>query len=194
MREMPQVFIFRVVGLTIDLERDVVRLGVLDLLLTGFDIPFSPRRDDRHIRSEMFDRQLKTHLIVALAGASVADRVRAFFERYVHKALCDAGSRGRGAQQIVFVDSARLHGGDDIFIDIFLGQIQHIELGRAGLDRLFLESVELIVLTDIARNRDDLAVIVVLFEPRNDDRCVQSAAVSQHYFFDICFIHIGTSE
>ncbi len=75
---MPQVLILAVVGLAVDLEGDVMRLGILDLFLTGLDIPNTPRSDDGHIGREVLDRQLKTNLIVALAGTAVADRVGAF--------------------------------------------------------------------------------------------------------------------
>ena len=86
----------------------------------------------------MLDRQLKTHLIVALAGAAVADRVGALLESDFDQPLCDAGTRGGGTQQVILIDGARLHGRDDEIIDVFLGLIEDIELGRAGLDRFFL--------------------------------------------------------
>ena len=197
MAQVPQVLILRVVGLTVDLEGDVMRLGILDLFLTGLDVPDTPRSDDGHVGSEVLDRQLETNLIVALAGTAVADRVGAFLESDLDKTLRDAGTRGRGTQQVFLIDSARLHGGDDEIVDILLGLVEDIELGRAGFERLFLQTLELVVLTDVAGYRDDLAVIVVLFEPRDDDGCVQTARISENDFLDVFLVdslHGDTSE
>ena len=174
-----------------------MRLGILDLFLTGLDVPDTPRSDDGHVGSEVLDRQLETNLIVALAGTAVADRVGAFLESDLDKTLRDAGTRGRGTQQVFLIDSARLHGGDDEIVDILLGLVEDIELGRAGLERFFLQTLELVVLTDVAGYRDDLAVIVVLFEPRDNDGCVQTARISENDFLDVFLVdslHGDTSE
>ena len=53
-----------------------MRLSVGDLLLAGVELPEAPRGDDVHLRSERMDGQLEADLIVALAGAAVADGVR----------------------------------------------------------------------------------------------------------------------
>ena len=39
----------------------------------------------------------------------------------------------------------------------------------------FLQALQLVVLAYVPRYRDDLGVIVVLFQPGYDNRCVQSA-------------------
>ena len=165
-----------------------MRLGILDLFLTGLDIPDTPRSDDGHVGGEVLDRQLKTNLIVALAGTAVADRVGALLEGDLDETLGDAGTRGGGTQQVFLVYGARLHGGDDKVVDILLGLVEDIELGSAGLERLFLQALELVVLTDIAGYRDDLAVIVVLFEPRDDDGCIQTARISENDLLDVFLV------
>ena len=43
-------------------------------------------------------------------------------------------------------------------------------------------------LADIARNGDDFAVVVVLFQPGNDDRGIQPAGVGQHNLLDVFLI------
>ena len=125
----------------------------------------------------MLDGQLETDLIVALTGTAVADRVGAFLESDIDQTLCDAGTCGRGTQQIVLINSARLHGGDDILVYILLCQIEDIQLGGAGLDGFFLQTLQLVGLTDVAGYGDDLTVIVVFLEPRDDDGCIQTAGI-----------------
>ena len=68
-----------------------MRFGVGDLLLAGFNIPHAPRGDDLHIGGKRLDRQLKPHLIVALAGAAVTDGVCALLLGDLHQALGDNG-------------------------------------------------------------------------------------------------------
>ena len=189
-REMPQVLVLRIVRLAVDLQRDIVRLGVVDLLLAGLDAPLTPRGDDRHLRRKRLDRQLETHLIVAFARAAVADRVRTLGQRDFNNPLGDHRPRKRRAQQIfALVHRARLHRGEDVVLDEFLLQILDIQLGGAGLDGLLLQAVQLGALTHVARHGDNLAVVVILLQPRDDDRGIQTAGIGQHDFFDVFLIH-----
>ena len=72
--QMPQVLILGVVGFTVDLQRNVVSLCIVDFFVTALDGPFSPRSNDRHIRSVCLDCQFETNLIVSFASASSALR------------------------------------------------------------------------------------------------------------------------
>ena len=184
---MPHVFVLGVVGFTVDLEGNIVRLGVVDLFLTGLDAPLTPRGDDGHIGGKVLNGQLETNLIVALAGAAVADSVGAFLESDLHKALGNAGTGVRGAEKIIFVNGARLHGGDDIIVNIFVGEIENVKLGSAGLESFFFQTFELVRLTYVAGYGDDLAVVVVFFEPRDDDGGIKTARIGENDFFDVCF-------
>ena len=78
MAEVPQVLILGVVGLLVDLQRNVVCFRILDLLFTAVQLPETPRSDNIHLRCKCVNSQLETNLIVALAGAAVADCVSAF--------------------------------------------------------------------------------------------------------------------
>ena len=189
MGEVPEVLILGIVGLAVDLEGDVVRLGVVDLLLAGLDAPLPPRGDDGHIGRERLDGELETHLIVALARAAVADGVGVLRLCYLHDALGDDGTRKGGAQHIFLVLRTRLDGGDDVLVHEFVGEILDVQLGRARFQRLFLEPFKLVRLPYVAGDRDDFAVVVVLFEPRDDDGSVQAARVCQHDFLYLALVH-----
>ena len=179
---MPQVLVLGVVRLTRDLERDVVRLGVRDLVVAALELPCTPRRDDVHLGRERLDRQLETHLIVALAGAAVADRVGALGLGDLDDALGDRGTREGRAEQVFFIFGACLQARPDVVLDERLVQILDVQLGRAGRQRLFLQTVQLGALADVAGNGDHLAAVVFL-QPRNDDGCIQTAGIGENDFF-----------
>ena len=189
MAQVPQVLILGIVGFLVDLERDVMRLRVGDLLLAAVQFPEAPRRDNVHLRGERVDRQLETHLVVALARAAVADRVRALLQRNLNDALGDDRTRERGAKQILLIGCARLHGGDNVVVHELLGQVLDVQLGRAGLERLFLQPVQFGTLAHVAGNRDDLAAVMLL-EPRNQHRSIQTARIGQYnlviFPFHVC--------
>ena len=191
MAQVPEVLVLGIVRLARDAQGDVVRLGVLDLLFSGFNRPLSPRGDDRHIRREVLDGKLKAHLIVALAGAAVADRVRALLDGDVDETLRDQRAGRGGAEEIFLIRGAGLEAGHDVIGGILLREIEDIELRRAGLDGLFLQPLELVRLPDVAGDGDDLAVVVVLLQPRDDDRGIQTAGVGEHDFLDVFFLHDG---
>ena len=165
-----------------------MRLGVVDLLVARFEVPNTPRRDDLHVGRERLDRQLETDLIVALARAAVADRVRTLFERDLDDLLGDDGARKAGAEQVLaLIDRARFERREDIVVDELVGEIGDVQLARARLDRLLFKTLELLALTDVARDRDDLAAVVILFEPRDDYGRVQTARISQnHFLYLVC--------
>ena len=188
--QMPHVLVLGVVGLAADLQRDVVRLGVVDLLLAALDVPDSPGSDDGHVGGEGLHGQLEANLIVALAGAAVGDGVRALRLGDLHQALGDDRAGHGGAQQVgVLILRAHLHAGEDHVLDELLVQILDVELGGAGLEGLLLQTVQLAHLTHVAGDRDDLAALVVLLQPGDDDGGVQSAGICQHNFLVILLFH-----
>ena len=189
--QVPEVLVLGVVGLAVDLQGHIVRLGVSDLFLTRLDVPLPPRGDDGHVGREVLDRQLEPDLIVALAGAAVGNGVGALFLGDLDEALGDARPRVARAEQVLLVHRAGLHGRDDVIVDVLVRQVEHVELRRAGLDGLLFEAVELVGLADVAGHGDDFAVIVVLLQPGDDDGRIQTAGVSKDDFFDIFFFHNG---
>ena len=187
--QMPQVLVLGVVGLAVDLQGDVVSLGVVDLFVTALDVPLTPGSNDGHIRAQGLESQLKTHLIVALAGAAVADGICAFLDGDIGQSLGDAGACKAGAQQVVLVLCTELQGGEDVVLHKVLLQIQNVQLGSAGSLGLFLQAVQLGALAHVTGNGDDFAVVVVFLQPGNDDGGIQTTGVGQHDFFDVFLFH-----
>src|SRR5699024_4702741 len=140
--QVPEVFVLGVVGLAADAQGDVVGLGVVDLLVAALDVPLTPGGDDGHIGAESLQGQLEADLVVALAGAAVADGVCALLDGDVGQRLGDAGPGEGGAQQVILVLGAELQGGEDVVLDKVLFQVQHIQLGSAGLFGLFFQAVQ----------------------------------------------------
>jgi hypothetical protein len=92
------------------------------------------------------------------------------------------GPSNRSAQQIfVLVQAARAHHAPQIFRDELLAHVGHMNFGRAGLQRLLFEALQLVIaLADVAAHGDHFALIVFL-QPRNDDGCIEASRVGQRY-------------
>ena len=189
--EVPEVLVLGIVGLPADFQGDVVGLGVVDLLVPALDIPLPPGGDDLHLRGEALDGQLKAHLVVALAGAAVADGVGPLLFGDLHQPLGDDGPGKGGAQKIVFVLGPHLHGGDDHLIHHLVGKVLDVELRSPGLDGLLLQAVQLGALAHVGGDRHHLTVVVVLLEPGDDDGCIQPAGIGEHDFFDAAVVDHG---
>ena len=84
----------------------------------------------------------------------------------------------------------RGHGGNDHVIHHLIHQIGNVELGCAGLDGLLLQPIQLVILADVAGYSDNLGIVVVLFQPGNNNRSVQAAGVGQYNLFDVLLVHI----
>ncbi len=159
-------------------------LRVSDLLVARFDVPNSPRCDYFQFGSKCFNRKLKTNLIVSLARAAVADSVCVFFLGDLDKSLCYRRTRKGRAKQITLVLSTRFKGGEDEVVYEFILYILYVELGSARFLCAVFKTDYLRILSDVSRNADDLNARIILFQPRNDNRCIKSARICQNYFFD----------
>ena len=58
-------------------DEDLVLLGEVDQVGARLELPFPPRRDDLDVGVERIGGQLEAHLVVALAGRAMGDRVGA---------------------------------------------------------------------------------------------------------------------
>ena len=114
--QVPDVLILGIVGLSADLQRNIVSLRIVDLFVPGFDAPFPPGSDDRHIRCKSLDAQLKPDLIVALAGASVTDGVSPLCQGNLRYSLGNKRTGKGRAQHISLIQRSRLHAGKHAFL------------------------------------------------------------------------------
>ena len=57
----------------------------------------------------------------------------------------------------------------------------------SGLDGLFLQALQLLLLAHVSGHGDDLYIAIVLFQPGDNDGCIQSAGIGKDDFFDILF-------
>ena len=188
MAQMPQVLVLGVVGLTVDLQGHVVSLGVIDLLITAHDVPLTPRGDDGHLGSQGLEGQLKTDLVVAFAGAAMADSVGMLFLGDVSQSSGDAGTCVGGAQQVIFILGVCFQAGPDVVLHVIFLQVQDVQLGSAGLEGLFFQAIQFSTLANVTGNGNDFAVVVVFFQPGNDDGSVQTAGVCQNDFLDVFLV------
>ena len=187
--QVPEVLVLGIVGLAGDLQRHVVRLGIVDLFVTRLDVPLSPRGDDGHVGREALDGQLEPDLVVALAGRAVGNGVGAFGQRDLGELLADDGPRKGGAEQVLLILGIHHDGRDDDLVAHLVGEVGDDELARAGLDGLFLQTVELVALADVGRDGDDLRIVVIFLQPGNDDGRIETARVGQNDFLDLALIH-----
>ena len=187
--QVPQVLVLGVGSLTGELQGDVVGLCVVDLLVTGLDIPLTPGGDDLHVGSETLDGQLETDLVIALAGGAVADGVCALSQCDLGQLLADDGTGESGAQQVGLVLCVHLQGGDDDLFDHLIHQISDDQLGSAGGQGLFFQAIQLVSLTDVAGHGDDFGIAIIFLQPGNDDGSIQTAGIGKNNFLNRLFIH-----
>src|SRR5262245_662678 len=182
-REVPDVAVMAVDFFAAGRDRNPALVGVIDSVLARYDVPFAPGRDHRHFGREGFEGQFKTDLIVSFARASVGQRVAAGKLRDLDLAFGDDRTGEGSAEQVfVLVDGAGAQCGPDVFGDEFVAQIFDVNFRRARGDGLLLQAGQLFALPDVGGDRDYFAVIV-LFQPGNDDRGVESAGIGQRDAF-----------
>jgi hypothetical protein len=69
------------------------------------------------------------------------------------------------------------------------GEVGNDQLACPCLDCLFLKPFELVCLTYVSADSDDLRIIVVFLEPWDDDGCVESSRICHYDFLDILVFH-----
>ena len=110
----------------------------------------APRRDHFQLRREPREGELEAHLVVALAGRAVADRVGALGVRDFDLSFGDQRARDRGAEQIVTLvhGVGAQHRKDEVARELF-AQVFDVELARARRQRLSLESGRFLGLANV---------------------------------------------
>jgi hypothetical protein len=160
-------------------HRDAVLLRVGDAVGPRHEVPLAPRRDDRELGCERAERELEAHLVVALAGRAVRDRVAAGLACDLGLVLGDQRPRERGAEQVAaLVDRrARDRRIDEVAHEL-LAHVAHDAVDRAGRACLLGQAGELLLLADVGGERDHLAFVLV-DQPVQDHRRIEPAAVGQ---------------
>ncbi len=124
--------------------------------------------------------ELEPHLVVALAGGAVGDRVGADRVGDLDLALGDQRPRDRGAEEIfALVERIGAEHREDEIAHEFLAQIVDEDLLDAHRLGLAPRRLQLLALADIGGEGDDLAAIGLL-QPAQDDRGVEPARIGQH--------------
>ena len=156
-------------------------LGVLHLLLAGLELPLAHRRQHLEIGVERGDADLEADLVVALAGAAVRDVLGLVAVRLDDEVLDDDRARHRREQRVlVLVQRVGAQGLGEELLDVLLADVLDDGLHRTDVQRLLTHELQVLtLLADVDRERDDIDVVMLL-EPLDGDRGVQSAGVCEY--------------
>jgi hypothetical protein len=183
MRKVPEVAIEGVDLGGGCLHRNVVCGGVGDSVLAGANVPRSPGSDNGEVRRQRLVGQFEADLIVALAGATVGDRVGAFEEGDLNLVLGDDRARHRRAQQVFpLVDCPGTQGRKDVLAQELLAGVDDIGLGSAAGEGLGFDLGEVVGLADVDRGGDDLAVAILFPQPGDDAGGIETSGVGEDDF------------
>ncbi len=164
-RAAEQVVVDREGRLGLRLDRDAA-LGGVDELLVARPGPVAERGDDRHAGVGRLERELEAHLIVALAGAAVDDRVGAEVAGDRTDRLADHGPReGRHERVLALVERVREQRLGDLVARELILAVEHDHVVGAGGVAARDGRLEVAVLADVDEHGDHLFVAVVLLEP-----------------------------
>ena len=163
-------------------------LSPLDLIGTGKQIPLANRGQNLQRRIEHGDAGFETHLVIALARATVGDILCTELVRSIHKMLRDQRTGKRRHQRIlVLVHSIRRKRLRQIFLREHLAHIHYDALERADAQSLFLDFLKTIVLLPHIANHGDDVQIHFILQPLYAARCIKTTGICEYYFvFLLC--------
>ncbi len=166
-------------------HRYLMRLGEFDELGARLELPLPPRRDDLDVGIERIGGELKAHLIVALAGGAMRDRIGAGLVGDFHQPLGDQRPRDRRAEQIdAFVERIHPEHREDEIAHEFFAEILDVDVLDTHELGLLARRLELLALAEIGREGDDLRAVGAL-QPFEDDRGVEPARIGKHHLLDV---------
>ncbi len=182
----PQVVVDRVgddLGAALDGDAVLARVG--DLLLAAH-LPRAHGRDRAQLRGERGDRGLDAHLVVALAGAAVGDRVAAARARVPHRELGDQRAPERGEQRIAAaVERVGLDRREQVLARELLARVDDVTVQRAEVQRLGADRLVVLAgLPEVDGQAHDLGVIAVL-DPLEHHARIEAARVEQQHAPDL---------
>ena len=130
MADVPQIPVTAVAVRCVEGKIDAMCVDIGDLVFTGLHFPYvrhSPGSNDPDVGSKGLDAQLKTDLIVALSGSTVADGGCVFLAGDLNETLGNGWTRHGCAKEIfVLVDRSGLYAGHDVFITEFVDDVFNI--------------------------------------------------------------------
>jgi hypothetical protein len=187
--DVPEVLVARVDLGARRRHLDAALVRVVERILATADVPVAPRRDHFEIRSKRLVSEFETHLVVALAGATVRHGVGADGLGVFDLALGQDRARHAGAEQVAaLVDRHRPQAWPHVVREPLAPQVFDLAGHRTALLRLLFESAQfLIALADVAAVAMHLAVVVLL-QPGDDDGGVEAAGVGED---DLLLAHGG---
>ena len=185
MADVPQVTVTAVTGICSKRKVNAVCAAVFNLGFTGIHVPFvvSPRSDDLDIRSESFDTEFETDLVISLSGCTVADSDSAFFAGNFHKTFGDnRTSHGSTKQIFIFIDCMTLNTRNDVFVTEFIDNIFDVEFGSTTCFCTLVQSIKFASLSTVDADADNF-IIIIFLQPWNDRCRIQTAGISKNNFF-----------
>ena len=162
-------------------DGDLMLFGEGDQLFPAVEVPFAPRGDDADVGSKGVIAQFEPHLVVALAGGTMADGVGTDLPGNLDLFLGDERPGNRSAEQIKpFVQGVGAHHREDIVADELLAQV--FDEDMLGLDahhhRLGARRLQFLALPEIGGEGDDFAAIGLL-QPFEDDAGVEATRIGE---------------
>jgi hypothetical protein len=148
-------------------------------------LPFAPGGNHLDVGVERIIGELEAHLVVALAGRAMGDRIRPSLPRDLDLALGDERPGDGGAQQIAaLVERIGAEHGEDEVADEFLAQILDVDLLDAKHLGLAPGGLQLLALAQIGGEGHHLAAIGRL-QPFQDHGGVEPAGIGEHDLLDV---------
>ena len=171
-------------------HRNAVLVGVGEQFVAGEEIPFPPGCDDLDIGHEGVGAEFKAHLVISFAGGPVGDGIGLLLAGDLDQPLGNEGPCNGGAQQVLaLIDGVGPKHREDEVSDEFLAEVFDVDLLHTKLFGLLPGGLKLLALADVGGEGDDLAAVLVL-QPLEDDRGVESTGVGQHNFLDLGVCHV----
>ena len=168
-------------------DLDLVLLGELQQGLPGLEVPLPPGGDDMDVGLQGVVAELEPDLVIALAGGTMADGVRAGLAGDVDLLLGDQGPGDGGAQQVLaLIDRVGPEHGEDVVADEFLAHV--LDEDVLGLDPggqgLGPGRLDLLALAEVGGEGHHLAAVFGL-QPLQDDRGIKTARIGKDDFLGL---------
>ena len=156
-----------------------MRGGELELLGPR-PLPLPHRCDDPQIGGEGLKRDVKSDLVVSLAGAAMRHGRGAMLARHADHELSDQWSpQRRGQRVLTLVEGPGHQRRPDEVIDEKVARVLGDGVDRPGAQRLLANRLDILALTQVAGVGDHVHVVRFV-DPLDGNRRVKAAAIRQY--------------